>query len=58
MAWGCARAGWGAQPSAARAQGAFGPQPETQGLDSGWGCMEPQVGLNDPNGSLPAQDIL
>ena len=40
------------------AQGARGHRSETQGLDSGWCCMEPQVGFNDPNGSLPTQDVL
>lgn len=28
------------------------------GLISGWSCVEPEVGLDDPRGSLPTQGIL
>lgn len=28
------------------------------GFEFGWSCVEPRVGLNDPCGSLPTQDIL
>ena len=37
---------------------AFGHCSQTQGLVLGWFCEEPGVGLSDPWGSLPSQDIL
>ena len=44
-----------APPRAVVMQEAFGQQSQIQGLDSGWCCAEPAVGLCDPCGSLPAQ---
>jgi len=37
-------------PGAAGAQGVFGHRPQTQGLDSGWCCVEPRVRLGGPHG--------
>lgn len=31
---------------------------QTRGLNFGWSCTEPGVGLCDPHGSRPTQDIL
>ena len=31
---------------------------QTYNLISGWSCVEPGVGLDDPYGSIPTQDIL
>ena len=42
----------------AGAQGVFGQRCQTLGLDLGWCCVDPGVGLSDPCGSLPTQNIL
>ena len=36
-----------------RVQGTFGQRPQTWGLDFGWCCVKPAVGLDDPYGYLP-----
>ena len=36
--------------------GAFGQR--SQGLNFGWSCREPRMGLHDPHGSLPTQNII
>ena len=41
-----------ARPQAAGVRGAFGQHSKTQGLDFGWSCAEPAVGLSEPHGSL------
>lgn len=46
------------QPQAARLQAAFVQHSQTQGMDFGWCCVDPEVGLNDPCGFLPTQDFL
>ena len=47
--------GHGTEPD--RAQEAFGLFSQTYGLISGWSHVEPGVGLDDPCGFLPTQDI-
>jgi len=47
-----------AQPQTAGVQWAFGHCSQIQGLDLRWCCVEPGVGLSDPCGSFPTQDIL
>ena len=39
-------------------QEVFGQCSQTYGLIFGWSCVELGIGLNDPCGSLPTQDIL
>lgn len=38
-------------------QGANGHRFQTRGLKLGWCCAVPGVGLSDPYGSLPIQDV-
>ena len=68
--WGGAAGGWGQGPHqravgmerAAQGSGhgpecfgAFGQCSQTQGLDFGWCCIQPGVGLSDPHGYSPPQ---
>lgn len=62
---GCTR-GWWAGNSlhravgtalSAGAQGVFGQSSQTLGLNIGWSCVEPRVGLNDLCGSLSPRDV-
>ena len=46
----------GMAPSA-RVQGDFGQLSQTEGLDFGWCCEEPEVGLGDPSKSPPTWDV-
>lgn len=48
----------GSQPWAAGAQGAFGQHSQTQGLNVGWSCVEPEAGFDDSCRSLPTWEIL
>ena len=36
----------------------FGQHSQTKDSNVGWSCVEPGVGLDDPCGSLPTQNIL
>lgn len=48
----------GTEPEPARVQESFGQSSQTSILIFGWSCADPDVGLNDPCGSLPTQDNL
>lgn len=54
-AWNSSPGQW-AQPQAV--QGVFEQHSQTQGLDFGWCCVEPGVGLDGPCGSLPTANTL
>ena len=47
-----------ALPGALGLEGEFAQRSQTLGLTSGWSCVEPGAGLNDPYGPLPTQDLL
>mgnify|MGYP001859384664 FL=1 len=50
---GTVSSGQQSRPQAAGVPEAFGQCSQTQGLNFGWSCVEPGVGLDDPCGSIP-----